>query len=177
MMSFERHGIHFSVAKRCEKTDPLRAIGHFCCSIKPCKRLFQQAGSFVVTKRDTTHACSASLPLCHFPILLESCSIAFSTARRFFHFTRLRIVIPSLRSHIGGNLRLWLKGCGPHERSIDGIIEFAICPYSPCRSTCTIGHEMFVNWSRPIAEALHCCPLIFCFSQAFIVLTRLKHHR
>ena len=32
-----------------------------------------QNRSFVVTKRDTAHACGASLPLYHFPILLKSC--------------------------------------------------------------------------------------------------------
>ncbi len=41
--------------------------------MKLCNRVFQQAASFVVTKRDTAHACGASLPLYHFPILLKSC--------------------------------------------------------------------------------------------------------
>jgi hypothetical protein len=48
-MSFERHARHFSAAERCKKTDPLRAPRSFCCTLKLCKRLFQQAGTFIGT--------------------------------------------------------------------------------------------------------------------------------
>ena len=35
------------------------------------------------------------------PFFSNRAKLHFSTAIRFFYFTRLRIVIPSLRSHIG----------------------------------------------------------------------------
>jgi len=35
------------------------------------------------------------------PFFSNHAQLHFSTAIRFFHFTRLRIVMPSLRSHIG----------------------------------------------------------------------------